>query len=261
MDPRISLLVCSRIEGNENHGLKNLLDDLSAKSSNKDNFEILIKFDEDDIAADPSWRALLSDYDLNIKKIITPRGKGYADVHKGYTQLMPYVAESSNIIGAVADDFRVITEGWDQILINTAAAREYFIIHSHKPNENVNIDNLIDTIHDESSFWSKKVIYACQCQWWVYATDAWTTALEYYLSKHCVKLALLTHATLFQRHFNNKIDTYENKERWAVRDTAFKFTQSKFFKDMVRLQAQNITLQFRNQAATSKRRGIYEQVH
>ena len=39
----ISLLITSRIEGNPNWGLPNLLDGLKEKSSSHDNFEVLVK--------------------------------------------------------------------------------------------------------------------------------------------------------------------------------------------------------------------------
>jgi len=240
--PKISLLIASRIEGNKNHNLELLLDDLRAKCSDLENFEVLIKFDDDDdlLCYIDEFDAFLNLSGIKCKVLVSPRGRGYADVHKGYSELMQLVSPSSFIIGAIADDFRVITQDWDKILIDTSGHRDLFIIHPHKTNENVNIDNLIDTIHDESSFWSKQLIYLCQCQWWIYATDAWTTALEYWLSYYRTNYTLLTHISMFQRKFNGAIDTHENTERWKVRDETFKFTRSPFFKEMVRLQAVNI---------------------
>lgn len=237
MHPKISLLINSRIEGNANWGLKNLLKDLAYKSADINNFEVLIKFDDDDVAVvelDPTLNC-------KITAIRTPRRRGYADLHCGYADLMPLVSESSIMVGAIADDMRVIHQGWDELLLKTARnCRELFIIHSHKPNENVNIDNLEGTVHDESPFWSKKLIHICQCNWWIYATDAWTTALEYWLEKYGCNFTVLTHLGLFRRNFNGAIDTQQNTERWNVRSKMFEFTRGSFFKKMVRLQALNI---------------------
>jgi len=241
--PKISLLINSRIEGNANHGLKNLLDDLATKCVDPKNFEVLIKFDDDDqgFSEEEIWLRDWPDKDkFLVKFIVTPRRRGYADLHCGYADLMPFVSDSSKIIGAVADDMRVVNPGWDKVLIDTALDRRMFIIHPHKPNESVNIDMLEVTNHDESPFWSKQLIYVCQCNWWIYATDAWTTALEYWLNKHGTNITLLTCAGMFQRKFNGDIDSMANKERWKVRSEMFKFTTTDFFKDMVRIQALNI---------------------
>jgi len=238
MSPKISLLVNSRVEGNENCGLSALISDLRFKSVDLNNFEILIKFDIGDELAVGVCKDLvhLPDYeDINFKYVFTERRRGYADLHCGYADLMPYVSSSSYIVGCIADDMRVIHEGWDELLLKTAGDRELFIIHPHKVQDQINIDNLEGTIHDESPFWSKQLIHLCQCNWWIYATDAWTTALEYWLLKYKCNLSLLTHVGIFRRKFNGLIDTPKNKERWAVRSEMFKFTTGDFFKRMVQL--------------------------
>ena len=83
----ISLLITSRIEGNPNWGLSNLLDGLKEKSSNYDNFEVLVKFDSDDRLV-PEFVRTLDQYPFAIKHLIEPRGRGYIDIHIGYTRVM-----------------------------------------------------------------------------------------------------------------------------------------------------------------------------
>lgn len=244
MNPKISLIINSRVEGNENHGLRDLLDDLTGMTKDMGNIEVLVKFDWDDLDVIDGILKLFPLYqekhNLTIKQHFSPRRRGYADLHCGYSDLMPHVSPSSIMVGAIADDMRVIHEGWDELLLRTAGNRSLFIIHPHKANENVNIDNLEGTVHDESPFWSTDLIHICQCNWWIYATDAWTTALEYWLGKYGYNASLLTHVGMFKRKFNGKIDTQDNKERWKIRNEMFQFTTTPFFKRMVQLQALSV---------------------
>lgn len=244
MNPKISLIINSRVEGNVNHGLRDLLDDLTAMTKDMSNIEVLVKFDECDSKVEDYGRDLFYLYaqkhHLSIKRVITPRRRGYADLHCGYADLMPHVAESSIMVGAIADDMRVIHEGWDELLLKTAGNKKLFIIHPHKANENVNINNLEGTVHDESPFWSKELIHLCQCNWWIYATDAWTTAIEYWLKQYKCDITLLTHIGIFRRKFNGAIDTQQNTKRWTVRSDMFKFTTTPFFQKMIRLQALSV---------------------
>jgi len=110
---KISILVCSRISGNKNFGLPNLLDSLQRMSSNCDNFEVLVKFDSDDQKV-PGVLPKLTGYPFKIKYVIEPRGRGYLDLHVSYNRLFSKADAGSIIIGAMADDFVITQRGWDE---------------------------------------------------------------------------------------------------------------------------------------------------
>ena len=132
----ISILVCSRISGNKNWGLLNLLSSLKQKSSSYDNFEVLIKFDSDDKKV-PKVLPKLDTYPFKIKYLVEPRGRGYLDLHVFYNRLFSLVDERSTVIGAMGDDFEIIQEGWDEIILSKASIfpDQIFIIHGcpHPP--------------------------------------------------------------------------------------------------------------------------------
>ena len=113
----ISLLINSRIDGNPNWGLPILLDGLKEKSSSYDNFEVLVKFDSDDRLV-PEFVKTLDQYPFTIKHLIEPRGRGYIDIHIGYTRVMSLVDSRSTVMGCFADDFVIVKEGWDEAVLS-----------------------------------------------------------------------------------------------------------------------------------------------
>ena len=80
----ISLLITSRIESNPNWGLPNLLQSLVDYSADYNNFEVLVKFDTCDPKV-PDYLPQLKNYPFAVKHIVEPRGRGYIDIHIGYT--------------------------------------------------------------------------------------------------------------------------------------------------------------------------------
>ena len=169
----ISLLVCSRVEDNANSQLPELLASLAYTTSNYDNFELLIKFDDDDAKAEE----LISSFDqypFQIKHRIDERSRGYVDLHLFYNRLLPMMDPKTEIIGAIADDFVFTVRGWDEIILGKRGIFEddIFIIHGrfHPPydradheghpfNLGFNIDELEDLkIIDEAPMWSRKLI-------------------------------------------------------------------------------------------------------
>ena len=265
----ISLLVCSRISGNKNWSLLNLLDSLRCMSSNYKNFEILVKFDSDDKKV---RRVLprLDTYPFKIKYIIEPRGRGYIDLHVSYNRLFSLIDKRSIVIGAMADDFEIIQKRWDEVILSKAEKfpDQIFIIHGrpHPPSSRKNyeeqkfyldfdVNNLEDlAIIDEAPFWGRKLLNICGGLGHISFTDAWTLYLEYFLfHKYKIKRTLFVEHPVVYRKLHEEIDKPISSRWWTDRAYNFAFMRSSFYKILVEHQALNVYLNLKSDIK------IYEQ--
>ncbi len=252
----ISLLVCSRITGNKNWSLFNFLNSLKQKSSDCKNFEVLVKFDSEDRKV-RKVVSRLKTYPFKIKHIIESRGRGYTDLHVFYNRLFSLADEKSVVIGAMADDFEIIQEGWDEIILSKANnfPDNIFIIHGrpHPPFSRNNyqeqkfyLDFDINSLEeleiiDEAPLWSKKLLDICGGLGHVSFTDAWTLCLEHHLfHKFGMNRSIFLESPIIYRKLNRKIDQ-RCALRWGTdRANNFALMRSSFYKDLVEQQALNI---------------------
>ena len=252
----ISLLVCSRVAGNKNFSLLNLLETLKRMSSNYENFEVLVKFDSDDKGV-RKVLPKLDTYPFKIKHIIEPRGRGYVDLHVFYNRLFSQVDERSVVIGAMADDFEIIQEGWDEIILSKVNVfpDEIFIIHGrpHPPYYRENyqeqkffldfdINSLEDLeIIDEAPLWGRKLLDICGGFGHLSFTDVWTLMLEWYLFHRCgINRTVFLEQPIVHRGLNETVDKQGARRWWTARADNFALVRSYFYKTLVEQQALNI---------------------
>ena len=251
---KISILVCSRISGNKNFGLPNLLASLQRMSSNYDNFEVLVKFDSDDEKV-PQILPKLAAYPLKVKYIIEPRGRGYLDLHVFYNRLFSQVDEESTVIGAMGDDFVITQKGWDEIIlgkINTFSD-QIFVMHGrpHPPHSRKNYQeqkfyldfdiNNLDNLYivDEAPLWSRKLLEICGGL--LNETDCWTLLLEYFLWHRCgINRTIFLDQPFSYRKTRDDVDQQIAPRWWTDRVWIFDFLRSRFYKTLVEQQAVNI---------------------
>lgn len=252
----ISLLVCSRISGNKNFSLLNLLESLKQMSTNYENFEVLVKFDNDDKKV---RRVLpkLDSYPFKIKYIIEPRGRGYVDLHVFYNRLFSQVDERSVVIGAVADDFEITQEGWDEVVLSKTNAfqDQIFMIHGrpHPPYYRENyqeqrffldfdINSLEDLeIVDEAPLWGRKLLDICGGFGHLSFTDVWTLMLEWYLFHRCgINRTVFLEQPIMHRRTRDDIDQQGATRWWTDRAENFAFVRGNFYNTLVEQQALNI---------------------
>lgn len=251
---KISLLVCSRISGNKNWSLLNLLKTLKDMSSNYENFEVLIKFDSDD---EEVSRILhhLDTYPFKIRYLIEPRGRGYVDLHVFYNRLFSQVDERSVVIGAMADDFEIIQKDWDEIILSkiNVFQDQIFIMHPHHPYFTKNYEehrfyldfdiNDLDDCHivDPAPLWSRKLLDICGGFGHIPFTDAWTLMLEHVLFHRCgVNRIIFLEQPIVARRTKAEIDDKIGPRWWTERANTFAFMRSSFYKTLVEQQALNI---------------------
>ena len=247
---KISLLVCSRISGNKNFALLNLLDSLKRMSSNYENFEVLVKFDSDDKKV-RKVLPKLDTYPFKVKHIIEPRGRGYVDLHIFYNRLFSQVDERSVVIGAMGDDFEIIQEGWDELILSKANvfSDQIFIIHYYREAyekqrfyQDFDINTLEGPIvFDEAPLWSRKLLDICGGLGHVSFTDAWTVMLEYYLFHRCgINRTIFLEQQLVTRKSRKAVDDTIALRWWTERANNFAFMRSRFYKTLVEQQVVNI---------------------
>jgi len=227
------------VAGNKNFSLFNLLDSLQQMSSSHENFEVLLKFDSDDKGA-RKILPKLDTYPFKVKHIIEPRGRGYIDLHVFYNRLFPQVDEKSIVIGAMGDDFEILQQGWDELILSKADVfpDQIFIIHGipHPPYYrdsyqeqkfflNYDIDRTEDLeIIDEGPFWSRKLLDICGGLGHLSFTDVWTLMLEYYLYHRCgVNRTIFLEQPLIRRILNEKVDKFNSSRWWTDRVENFAF--------------------------------------
>ena len=273
----ISLLITSRIEGNPNWGLPNLLQSLVDYSADHNNFEVLVKFDTCDPKV-PDYLPQLKNYPFAVKHIIEPRGRGYIDIHIGYTRTMMLADDRSTVMGAFADDFVVTQSNWDTTVLaeTTHFEDDIYIIHQrphpcfYRPHfqkqpfyPHFNLDQIDElAIVDEGPFWSRKLLEICGGLGHVSFTDAWTLVIQWYLyQNHGLNRTRFLEQPLVYRVLDAGVDSPE-ADRWDTdRRINFDFIASDFYRTMVQNQARNVAMNIQLETIESDMRRIIAQAH
>ena len=275
----ISVIVTSRVEGNVNHNLNELIRSLKEHSRTPNDIELLVKFDDDDTKA-PMVADDILHYNLpfNLKVAFGPRMRGYTDIHHGYNQLLTKLDRESTIVIAMADDFRAERD-WDTALKNASKdASEYFIIHGRphpvikeefikikdKPQAWKNFNmfyNMFDGedlyIIDEAPAWSTPLLVAAAMYgtirpsfdtlevFPVSFTDAWTLCLEYALchNEHINITKFMPNVFISRK--TCEVDQPGNARWHTDRKNNFDYIKSPAFRNIVEKQAREISSHIR----------------
>jgi hypothetical protein len=257
---RIAILINSRVEGNANCGLINLLNSIAGKTKHIDQVEVLVKLDSDDAHAAQMIHDA-KEIPIAKKCIIEPRGRGYIDIHHGYNRLLMHIEPTVELIGAMADDF-LVYPGWEEPMLrimDSRPPRDLFIIHNRPHPPTLRPDYETQKFHldfpmfekmedlfivDESPFWSRELIFTTT---WLGGglsfTDGWTIALEYALwKKHGINITEFTDELRIHRVTHPEIDTIVSP-RWNTdRRVNFEYVKSSYFREIVEHQARNVYL-------------------
>jgi len=254
----ISLLITSRIEGNPNWGLPNLLQSLVDYSADHNNFEVLVKFDSCDPEV-PDYLPQLETYPFAVKHIVEPRGRGYIDIHIGYTRAMMLADDRSTVMGAFADDFVVTQPNWDAAVLaeTTHFEDDIYLIHQrphpcfYRPYfqeqpfyPHFNLDHMDElAVIDEGPFWSRRLLEICGGLGHVSFTDAWSLVIQWYLfHDHGLNRTRFLNQPQIYRVLHDEVDTRE-ADRWDTdRRINFDFIAGDFYRTMVKNQARNVAL-------------------
>ncbi len=177
----ITIMLGCRAEGNSNSNLHDFLLALAANAESKDNYEVLIKFDEDDTYLESLYQIIVKFANcINIKTIVTPRGQGYSDLHKAYLDLLLISNSNSKLYWVLSDDAMVIGYCWDRKLLQVAEEHEnqtFVITPCNKPFYSDMSSEEALNIMDNYPVWSAAWIATCGGFGYTFSTDGWTNLL------------------------------------------------------------------------------------
>lgn len=169
---KISILIASRRKGNINSNLQRCIESLARNCSSLDNFEIRVKFDDDDI--DVSFNI---DDAIDYGAIITPRALGFEDLHKAYLDLLRICSPESELYWILSDDTEVLKKDWDMLLLSIARENRNraFVINT---SEDLNVMGKSQKdamgVADGYPVWSRQWVGISGGFSYAWATDAWT---------------------------------------------------------------------------------------
>ncbi len=110
--PLISIMIPTR--GRPEHLVRSI-DSCVSLAKDHSLLEFCLKIDEDDLETIKVVKKLEATVPINIKKVISPRGRGMADLHLYFTELCK--VSTGDWLALYNDDARMTVEGWDQILL------------------------------------------------------------------------------------------------------------------------------------------------
>ena len=215
MPTKISIILASRVKGNKNSDIINLIETSCSKAFDKNSFEFLIKFDDDDEDA-KIVAEKISKLPVSTNIIVTPRGKGYADLHKAYLDLFMIADKDSEIFWVVSDDMIIESDGWDKLLIDAFNENigKTFVMHAAKLKNLVNssVTHAVESV-DCYPIWTRK--WLCSAGFgYSFSTDGWTGLIEYLLFRdYGIDNRVYVEGIKYRRKIDEEIDGV-NAPRW-----------------------------------------------
>lgn len=253
----LSILIVSRAKDNGDSKLLTLFDSLWQNSAKKKDFEVLIKMDNDD-DINRNLISEFSKFSFPIKYLIDNRGNGRLDLHLSYTKLLPLASKTTTMFTTYADDF-IAEFNWDIIIeegLKKLIGDIFILQHTHNPPKdradydqepfnmsyNLNtIDNIISL--EVAPIWSKNLLYLCGGFGHVSYTDVWIYYLQRMLwDLHNIRIMFFTASPYVKRvDPQGAWRTPEQTQEKINEDTKnYGFIKSDYFKEMIRIQADNI---------------------
>lgn len=176
----------------------------------KNNFEFLIKFDEDDEEAARLFNQLPS----NARYIVEPRGEGYSGLHNWYAYLYKMAKPESDLFWVIGDDLDIFTKHWDKLILKahkkykdkTVIIRAKKLIRLHK--------QIYPPIKiDSYPVWTRNWLDITGFGTFTYI-DVWTAILEHHLFKyHNIDNRVLVKKLKYLRRWHEEIDGV-GRQKW-----------------------------------------------
>lgn len=184
--PFISMMLLVRID-EKFHNFVRFFQSVIDCVDDPKNIEILVKFDDDqDISKALEVIEEFKNKGLEIKYIVTPRGKGFQYLCYFLLDLMFISNRESKLFVMQSIDFHYIKKGFDTIMIEASKKYddEIFVIHSNfkfsAKTEVIDINQAAQIV-DPYPFWSRKWLEIQSVFGYNSFMDGYTSIVEYFL--------------------------------------------------------------------------------
>tara|TARA_B100000989_G_C19533072_1_gene471461 strand:+ start:6362 stop:7525 length:1164 start_codon:yes stop_codon:yes gene_type:complete len=183
---KLTILMASRSRDKEIKFLPEFFEKLNRYTKNPSMVDILIKLDDDDDKSIEFLKKITKQsYKGKVDFIITPRGSGYLDLHKSYSDLLLKSDQNSNLYCVLADDINLI-DSWDEVIFNTYndgvlkfGPAKLFTMH--QDSTSFGLDKSFKDVIERNEpwpIWTKEWIATCGGFGLSPVTDAWTAVIE-----------------------------------------------------------------------------------
>ena len=243
----ISVLFCSRVQGNPASNLELLLDTATefTEPEERSKIEFLIKYDSDDDQRPTD--AFFARYPFTIRTFSWARGEGRHYLHHAQEYLFTQRDARSRFCLMIADDFLFTRAGWVSEILNVKD--EFCILGHNRPA----IESYAGIYENEAAIrkWnvafgclapivSTRLIEVCQNFGWQANVDSWLMGLSVVLYDLYGIILWKPHKPFYKRgggYGLGDTPTYNNMEL-----TSQKGPENKYWFELLRRQARNIYL-------------------
>lgn len=210
----ITLLLPTRKLGNPDNRMETLLSSFEELTEHPERCEILLKVDADDDLS--FYYGLKKRFSaLNLRFFVTPRGRGYADVHRHFAYLADRASPTSKACVFLNDDLKITRRGWDQDAYELIQGGTVFFAGAISP-DTIGTLNLVGNhprphysyVSDSFPIFSMKLVESLRSA--SEGLEGWTSLGNLYVLD-----AFLTSLILLFRQ-KHGIDIYHQIEKWGT---------------------------------------------
>jgi len=234
------------------------MESLSKACDDLKNIELLIKFDDDQDIKEALEIIDENKSIIDIKYIVTPRGKGYQDLPNFYLDLFFKLNPNCKIITVHSIDLFFNKRGFDTVLIDSVKNYEdgIFVVHPCiTPSFKSKVTTINDAVQWVDGFpaWSRKWLEIQGRFGHNALTDGWTQLTEFFLFN---EFGIDRRIDISHHNFFSEIDNVDRSVKsqyWQVkRREAIEHHLSKTNIDLARQNAKNIMLNILNYECLKK---------
>jgi len=242
----LTIILTSRVAGNRDSNIKLLLDSLVFCGGNRQNCEVIVKYDDDDDEIPDA--TFFGSYPFNIKQFIWSRGEGRHGFHLDHFYLFAQRNLESTFVLLCADDFTFTRPGFIEDIISIK--KDYCFVGPNRPRVELYAGNWHK--HECMEIWkhnegvslpcfSTRCIEVLQNYGWQCNADNWQTLLTILLHEQFSVDIWKIIPAFFTRNKSDGMSgyskTYNNMEIDGSRNA-----KNEYYYRLVYQQAKNVYL-------------------
>jgi hypothetical protein len=242
----ITLILTSRVLGNKDSDMNRLLTSLWDCGGNKDNCEVLIKYDNDD--TEQPDMSYYEKFPFKVKKFIWSRGEGRHGFHLDHFYLFSQRNQKSRFVLLCADDFTFIKKGFIEEILSIK--EEYCFVGPRRPRAETykgrwRVPNVMEVWkHNEGvslPCFSVRCIEVLQNYGWQCNGDNWKTLLHILMYEKYNLDLWKTVSNFYSRNPTDGASGYGKSFNNMEMDGS-KNPENVYYYDLVEQQAKNLYL-------------------